>query len=147
MIPLQRAVNQTTDVLLNKLLEIVDDSVYSNSPEWYTRTGGFRDSWQKKNGAITGISCQSEIYQNISAMVWGQELFQHGNIYTPLEGNALADILNDGTDAAGFGFSPVEATHFWDMFIEWVNTNLDDIFVTNCYANGLVVNKGMVAII
>ena len=144
MIPLQKALDQTTDILLNKLIEIVNESVYANSPEWYTRSFEFRDSWQKKPITTIGMRCQSEIYQDISTMVWDAQMFQHGNIYEPLDGSALSDILNNGTNNAGFGFSPVVATEFWDTFMTWANANVDRIFATNCYANGLVLRGGLI---
>lgn len=142
---LKKAVDSTTEALLKELVRIIDETVYSNSPTWYERTNQFRQSWESSKAKIIGISVESEIYQNISALVYNATEFKHGNIFTPLfsNGNALADILNQGTNNASFGFHPVEATDFWEKFMEYADANLDRIFSISCMENGIQINTGI----
>lgn len=134
---LKKAMDNTTEKLLQELIRIIDATVYNSNPEWYQRTMQFRDSWDRQDAVLKLGYVESEIFQNLSAMVWNPENFQHGNIHSPLEGHGLSDILNDGTSNSAFGFSPVEATLFWDEFERYVIVNLDGIFITECIKLGL----------
>lgn len=120
--------NNTTQELYDQLITIIQTKIYDSEPLWYTRTYQFSDSFVMENAKFVGNYVESNIYQDLSVMVWNAELFQHGNIYEPLKEHELADILNNGTNNSAFGFSPVVATKFWDEFEKYVNLNLDKIF-------------------
>ena len=44
VVAVKNAVNSTLEHFKNRLIEIIDESVYSNTPEWYIRTFEFRES-------------------------------------------------------------------------------------------------------
>lgn len=139
----KNAVNSTLEHFKNRLIEIIDESVYSNTPEWYTRTFEFRESWEiSKAELISTNTVEGYLYQNVPAMRWVAENFQHGNIYelvTIQSEHALNEILNKGTTNAGFGFPPVAATRFWDTFMDEVNRDVEVIFMKQLQSQGLEV--------
>ena len=139
MTGLQKALDDTIEYYRLKLIEIIDKVVYNEEPDWYTRTMQFRDSWEAQKAEIAGRVVESAIFQDLFTMKWVPEMFQHGNIVESLYPNehALSNILNDGTDNAAYGFSPVAATHFWDEFINELNKSFDMIFLSNCKKYGV----------
>lgn len=138
------AVDDTLEYFKERLIEIIDETVYSNEPEWYMRTFEFRSSWEvSKAELISSNIVEGYLYQNVPAMKWVAENFQHGNIYAPVtiqSEYALNEILNKGTTNAGFGFSPVEATHFWDIFMKEVDKDIESIFMKNLSKQGLEIS-------
>ena len=138
---LAEALDNTTEKLLNELIDIVQKKVYGRGePQWYIRTNQFGESWKFEASKIMGDVVQSAIFQDNDVMIHNKPLFQHGNKFEALKDGALSDILNDGTTNAGFGFSPVEATHFWDEFEEYVEHNLGLVFQEECRKLQLDIN-------
>lgn len=145
---LKKVLDDTTDHFYKRLLEIIDQEIYANDPEWYTRTYQFRQSWMSDKAEVIGQIVQSAIFQDPLAMKWNDILFQHGNVYVSVANQynnpfALADILNDGTSNAGFGFYPVKATQFWDKFIKDIETNFQSVFLGNCKKYGITATGGV----
>jgi len=154
---LQKAMDNTAEELLNALMKIIEDVVYSyHSPtnDWtngwdgdYGRTGQFKESWEKSKSIIAGNIIKTEIMQNITQnFLEYQEPFSHGSEYKGGEISAenLDDIINNGLRDTGIGFPEMQPRPFWADFEKYVDTNLDDIFVRNCMGVGLLVNKGLV---
>lgn len=144
---LQSAIDDTTEYYQNKLLEIIDNVIYSDDPEWYTRTWEFRNSWETGKAQILGDIVEGSIFQNLLTMKYNNIMFQHGNIQEPLYSNvnALSDILNDGTDRAAYGFTPVVATHFWDLFLTDLNNTFNSVFLANCRKYGIEATGEVIA--
>lgn len=141
---LMEILNNTTQELYDQLITIIQSKIYESEPTWYTRTYQFSDSFVMDNAKLVGSGVvESNIYQDLSTMVWNAELFQHGNIYEPLKEHELADILNNGTNNSAFGFPPVVATKFWDEFEKYVNLNLDKIFQREARRYGLDLQVGI----
>lgn len=139
---LSQILDNVTQRLYDELITIIQTKIYNSEPLWYTRTYQFSDSFVMENAKSMGDFVESKIYQDLSVMVWNAELFQHGNIYEPLKEHELADILNNGTNNSAFGFSPVQATNFWNDFEKYVNLNLNNIFQEEAKKYGLNVSYG-----
>lgn len=139
------ALDETIDHLMDVLIDFIQDSVYDDSyPEWYDRTYQFksRSTWKQELSNVMGDTIEGAIYFDESGLIWNPEKFQHGNIYEKLKGESLVDIINDGTDSAGFGFRPREATRFWDEFVEYAENNMGKVFMLNCRKHGLPLFEG-----
>ena len=138
---LAQALDLTTEELLNKLEDFIQQDVYDVPSEWDLmyglRTGEFKKSWDRTNAKkVAKNVVESEIFQNISVM---------GVIDIPpihIDRDNLAEIINSGS---GYNFGQMEGTArpFWDDFIQWVNTNLDTIFKKNCIAVGLPIGSSI----
>ena len=132
---LAQALDLTTEELLNKLEDFIQQDVYDVPSKWDSiydlRTGEFKKSWDRTNvKKIAKNVVESEIFQNISVM----SVIDIPPIH--IDRDNLAEIINSGT---GYNFGQMEGKSrpFWDDFIQWVNTNLDSIFKKNCITVGL----------
>ena len=138
---LAQALDLTTEELLNKLEDFIQQDVYDVPSKWDSiydlRTGEFKKSWDRTNAKkIAKNVVESEIFQNISVM----SVIDIPPIH--IDRDNLAEIINSGT---GYNFAQMEgkARPFWDGFIQWVNTNLDSIFKKNCITVGLPVSSSI----
>ena len=138
---LAQALDLTTEELLNKLEDFIQQDVYDVPSKWDSiydlRTGEFKKSWDRTNvKKIAKNVVESEIFQNISVM----SVIDIPPIH--IDRDYLAEIINSGT---GYNFGQMEgkARPFWDDFIQWVNTNLDSIFKKNCITVGLPVSSSI----
>ena len=138
---LAQALDLTTEELLNKLEDFIQQDVYDVPSKWDSiydlRTGEFKKSWDRTNvKKIAKNVVESEIFQNISVM----SVIDIPPIH--IDRDNLAEIINSGT---GYNFGQMEGKvrPFWDDFIQWVNTNLDSIFKKNCIIVGLPVSSSI----
>ena len=131
---IQSALDRTVDRLLDKLKEYIEEDVYkSYTPFFYDTTGQFKDSWKKTKATIKGNIIESEIFENLSTLVFDSDKFQHGsNIFVEnwggSETNELAHIINDGAIGDAFGFPQLGARPFWDDFIEFCGAHFEEYF-------------------
>lgn len=142
------ALENTMQRLLDKLKEFIEDDVYSydyNDDEEPTghywqragaRTGEFKESWEYENVTQIGNIVASRIFQNHSTMYWAENTFQHGSNQQLAE-EVLAEIINDGKIGHAFGFPDIGDRPFWNDFLDWVDTNIDNIFTEECNKVGL----------
>lgn len=135
------AVNNTTERLLVKLNEIIEETVYSYKPTWDGRTGQFKKSWERESAKIVGgminREVTSKIYQNFDTMVYDGSKWKHGNPWESLAKNQLNNIIEYGLPESHFNFPAIEERPFWSKFLEYVNKNLDEIFQEECAKVGL----------
>ena len=138
---LAQALDLTTEELLNKLEDFIQQDVYDVPSKWDSiydlRTGEFKKSWDRTHAKkIAKNVVESEIFQNISVM----SVIDVPPIH--IDRDNLAEIINSGT---GYNFGQMEgkARPFWDDFIRWVNTNLDSIFKKNCITVGLPISSSI----
>ena len=130
------ALDNTTQRLLEELNRIIDQNVYSYEETWGGRTGQFKDSWSKDVSQIVGNIVQNKIYQDYGVMKYDGE-WSHGNPWSQLEPNGLNDIIENGLTESNFGFPAIQARPFWSTFENYVDANLDRIWVTECKKLGL----------
>lgn len=138
---LAQALDLTTEELLNKLEDFIQQDVYDVPSKWDSiydlRTGEFKKSWDRTNAKkVAKNVVESEIFQNISVMC----VIDIPPIH--IDRDNLAEIINSGT---GYNFGQMEgkARPFWDDFIRWVDMNLDSIFKKNCIAVGLPISSSI----
>lgn len=138
---LAQALDLTTEELLNKLEDFIQQDVYDVPSKWDNiydlRTGEFKKSWDRTNAKkIAKNVVESEIFQNVSVM----SVIDIPPIH--IDRDNLAEIINSGT---GYNFGQMEGKErpFWDDFIQWVNMNLDSIFKKNCIAVGLPISSSI----
>ena len=145
---LQIAVDNTAEVALEELLNIIEKTVYSYNATWTNGQGGgagrtheFYDSWAKTKAKITssfkGSAVEASIMQ-MMPLVW-HEPFSHGSI---VEGravtiNELDHIINEGIDESHINFPAIQARPFWDEFEQWCNGNIKNVFQQECQKAGL----------
>ena len=118
----QEALDRTTDRLLDKLGEFIQNDVYeSYSPTFYDRTFDFKNSWEKTSAKLKGKIVEAEIFQNVSAM----QRIDEPPIHVDKEG--LAEIINSGV---GYNFGQMEgkARPFWNDFIQYCEREFENIF-------------------
>lgn len=135
---IQKALDLTTEELLDKLEDYIQTEVYDVSSMWedgyMLRTGEFKKSWERFNAkVITKGIIESQIFQNVSIM----ERIDVPPIH--IDRDNLAQIINSGI---GYNFGAFEgiARPYWDKFIEWANMHLDEIFVNKCNLVGLPIS-------
>lgn len=137
MIKLQVALDNTMEICLNELIKIIEEEVYNSyEPKWYERTSQFLESWEKTVPVIKGNIVESDIWQKFETMVWDMVELQHGNNSEPLGDKALAEIINYGKAGQAFGFPQLGARPFWDVFLDWTKTNINNIFAIECKKQG-----------
>lgn len=145
---LQTAVENTADVALKELLNIIERTVYSYNATWTNgydgdpgRTHEFYDSWDKTKAKITntfkGSAVEASIMQTMP-LEW-HEPFSHGSI---VEGRTLSiseldHIINEGLSESHLSFPAIQARPFWDEFEKWCNGNIKQIFQQECQKVGL----------
>lgn len=132
----EKALMNTMDKLLDKLLEIIDKNVYSyqSTGEWNGRTGEFRKSWDKTKMEIIGQYMTSEISNENGKFTWHKERnrWSHGNWMFPLdELGEMAENINIIIDhrkgGENFNF-PALQRPFWDEFYKWASINVSTIY-------------------
>ena len=149
---LKIAIDSTTEVALNKLLDIIEHTVYSYNATWTNGSGGefgrtheFYDTWGKTKAkmvrGLRGSAVAASIMQMLP-LTWHQP-FSHGSV---VEGRALTineldNIINSGISESHINFPAIEARPFWDEFEKWCNENLTNIFQRECISAGLEVRK------
>jgi hypothetical protein len=139
------ALDNTMEVLLNKLKDYIYDDVYmvesiSDNPWWYdknnayglNRTGEFMESWEKTKATLLGDGSFCEISQVLSSM---KQTILGGNI-AHKDREDLAKIIETGS---GYNFGQMEGTArpFWKDFMIYVDENIDSIFISECKKVGL----------
>lgn len=130
------ALNNTMEILLNKLEEIIQEKVYDSYNGYWAsngfRTNEFKESWEKTISIIKGNLIESELFQNISNMT----IYDEPPIHTDRDN--LAEIIESGV---GYNFGSAPARPFWNDFINWVEMNIYTIFEQECNKVGI---KGMI---
>lgn len=146
----ENAIDATMEIALNKLLEYIEQDVYSYPDTWVNgwsgddgRTGDFLDTWDRTNAIRKGNVVESEISQ-IRDLEWNPP-FSHGSI---VEGEAISlenlnYILNNGLRNTGIGFPEMKPRPFWDDFTNWCNANLTKIFVAECAKLGMNLSSSL----
>lgn len=129
----QIALDKTMNRLLDKLKEFIKIDVYStHSPKFYDRTFDFENSWEKTSAEIKDKIVEAEIFQNISALSFNSNKFQHGsNVWVETwndSENELAHIINDGAIGNAFGFPQIGERPFWNDFIQYCEREFENIF-------------------
>lgn len=126
------ALDKTMERLLIELQNLIQSEVYgwessSFNPWSINRTGQFLDSWQTVKPVMLGSLIQGEINQAIEKM----EQFMIGNEMVHEDRDNLAEILNTG-DGYNFGMSNGIPKPYFDKWIQYVNENLETIFMEEC---------------
>lgn len=128
----KEALDKTTDRLLDKLGEFIQSDVYSYSQTFYDRTFDFKNSWDKTSAQIKNKMVEAEIFQNVSALSFNSDKFQHGsNVWVEAwnnNENELAHIINDGAIGHAFNFPQLGARPFWNDFIQYCEREFNNIF-------------------
>lgn len=132
-------IESVAQILTDKLLEFIDDEVYSYNNTFYERTYQFRNSWEYTKPIVRGNIIESQIFQNYAIMTYVPEKWQHGSNYSgQLDENGLNEIINDGKIGAMANFPQIGSRPFWDKFKEYVYQNINRIFTEECNKNGLI---------
>lgn len=132
-------IDSVAKILTDKLIELIDEEVYSYNNTFYERTYQFKDSWEYTKPIIRGNIIESQIFQNYAIMTYVPEKWQHGSSYSgQLNENGLSEIINDGKIGNMANFPQIGSRPFWDKFEEYVNANIGRIFIEECNKNGLV---------
>lgn len=125
--------------LIDELMKIIDEEVYSYNNTFYDRTYQFKNSWEYSKPIIRENIIESQIFQNYTIMTYVPEKWQHGSVYSDkLDQNGLNEIINDGKIGNIANFPQIGSRPFWNKFQEYVNKNLKTIFINECNKNGLV---------
>lgn len=121
------ALDRTTERILDKLEEFIENEVYSNNQSWYTRTNEVKNNWEKTKAQIIGSVCHSEISFSKPISHSGGDLWQHGISFIDNETllNILVGNYNTGTIA---NFDNPNPRNFWNPFLQWCEQNFDRIF-------------------
>ena len=153
LVAIDEAVNVTANQLLAKLMDIIEETVYSYDSTWTNgyngdagRTGQFKQSWEASRAVITGNIIESKIFQNYVKMSY-IEPFSHGSAYYngALDENGLNRIIEEGIPNTGIGFPEVMRRPFWENFKQYVDENLEILFMQNCRAFGLDLKSGVIS--
>lgn len=140
-------IESVAKTLTDKLLEFIDDEVYSYDNTFYERTYQFKNSWEYTKPIIRGNIIESQIFQNYAIMTFNSDKWQHGSIYSgKLDENSLSEIINDGKIGKIANFPQIGSRPFWDKFKEYVNENINRIFIEECNKNGLTITGNVSAI-
>ena len=122
------ALDNTTQILLDELKRIIDQDVYSYEESWGGRTGQWGESWEKSIFSLANNIVQSKIHQNYGVMIIDKETSSH------IQKEELSEIIDTGE---GYMFGSTPARPFWSTFENYVDANLDRIWVTECKKLGL----------
>lgn len=150
---LMHAVDNTMEIALKKLLDIIEQTVYSYSATWVNgyegdlgRTHEFYDTWDKTKAKVAkafgGSKVEASILQTLPLTYHAP--FSHGSI---VEGGAidkddLNNIINKGLKESHMNFPAIEARPFWDEFEKWCDNNIIKIFQAECRKVGLNMKVG-----
>lgn len=139
------ALDNTMEILLNKLKDYIYDDVYmkespSENPWWHdksniyglNRTGEFMESWEKTKAIFLNGGSFCEISQVLSSM---RKIVLNGKTAHE-DGENLANIIESGE---GYNFGQMEgvARPYWKDFTMYVNENINSIFINECAKVGL----------
>lgn len=131
------ALEMTMNELLTKLQDYIQSDVYdvhsdSDRPWEINRTDEFKDSWERSNVVVSGSTATSQIFENTSIM---QQVMKGGHIVHE-DAETLAEIINSGH---GYNFGQMEGTArpYWDNFVNYVESNLNEIFMKYCKQQGV----------
>lgn len=124
------AMNNTVERILDELQNYIDKEVYSNNPDWYTRTFEVRDNWKNTPAKKKGKIIESMIYFDESTFSHsGSPLWQHG--VQQINGKTLLEILIGERPTGnlwGMNSNNPNPRDFWNPFIKWTEQNFDRIF-------------------
>ncbi len=145
---LMTVVDNTIQIALDKLLDIIEQTVYSYGATWTNGQGGdfgrtheFYDTWGKTKARFTssffGSAVEASILQTLPLSY--HEPFSHGSIVSggAISKNDLSNIINEGLSESNLNFPAIEARPFWDEFERWCDKNLINIFTSECKRMGL----------
>ena len=133
---IQQALDNTTSQLLERLKQIIQENVYNSYQEtWGGRTGQFKESWISDMANVIGDIVETHIFQDINIMDIDESIKSH------IQREYLAEIIESGE---GYNFGDAPARPYWSIFLDYVDNNLDTIFIMNCKLLGLDVGKGVV---
>ena len=129
----EEALNNTMDILLDRLRDYIVDDVYNAYiPSFYETTYNFVDSWDKTKAQLKEHILEAEIFQNVNVLKFNSEKFQHGSSEWVESWNSnkneLAHIINDGAIGDAFGFQQLGARPFWNDFIQYCEREFENIF-------------------
>jgi hypothetical protein len=132
-VDLQRALDLTMKELLDKLQDFIVADVYSAwSPSFYERTTDTINNWEYSNPTINGTEASSTL--EMTNLSHNMDKFQHGSyISGDLSVDYFLDILNGKRPIGNaFNFPQVKREPFWDDYLQWVESNIDNIWQKNC---------------
>lgn len=126
--------------LYMKLKDYIRSDVYdAYNPIWYERTDNLLNNWIVSDPVIIGTSVSSSI--SLDSLEYNDENWWHGNSNIDnsiLDPSEFVNIINDGLGSTNFGFPNIGKRPFWDDFKNYVEKNLDNIFMQKCLEVGLV---------
>ena len=148
------ALDNTMERLLIKLRELIDENVYGwESPAMQPwglfhgetlsrtsgqRTGEFYDSWQRSKSVIMGNMITGEISQAVEML---HQYFRGGHIVHE-DADELAGII-ENRGLYNFGYADGVDRDYWSPFKEYVELNLEKIWVEECVKLGLPISSGI----
>lgn len=140
-------VDNTMQIALDKLLDIIEQVVYSYNATWTNGWGGdlgrtheFYDTWGKTKARFVSSFFGSEVEASIlqTLPLTYHKPFSHGSPnYGAISKNDLSNIINEGLSESNFNFPAIQARPFWNDFEQWCNKNLIDTFLAECRKVGL----------
>jgi hypothetical protein len=134
----RNALDETAKDLLDELLRIIEEEVYSyqvggtDGSGWNNRTREFENSWSKTDTELRGLIAETEILQNIGSFSykWNKNdgEWSHGNAWEEFPIEDLDVVINEGLKSSNFGFPAIQDRPYWGKFKEYVKNNLSSIF-------------------
>lgn len=127
-----KAFENTLKVLMKELDNYIQEDVYTYNATWTNgydgedgRTYGFLNTWINTPVVINGSTISSTIMQDGKSLI--HDTWQHGNPWSDLSAESLAEIINKGLRASHFNFPAIESRPYWDDFLKYVNENYENI--------------------
>ena len=144
---LELAMDEAFEELLDGLISIIETCVYQDTPAFYDRT---HDISKRENWCIKSYKYAGKIYRQIyfkdnclstldSDDPHSPNAYIHGNNYFgQIDETLLLKILNNDAKSGDlFGFTHVNRIPFWDEFVVYCDSNIDDIIKKHCNAHGI----------
>lgn len=139
---IQDAVRETTNELLEKLKDYIEEDVYNvYEPLWYERTRGMIDCWEITepefiNGEIVStIQYNDELFHRTS---WSENSWQHND---NIDIDGLIGVITTDYEVGDINGFPSNETigrgNFWADFTQYVKDNKDEILRKNLAKRGL----------
>jgi len=132
---MERAMYITMNELLEELRDCIEDEVYGiGEPKIYERTNEFYESWEMDKKIISKNIIEGSIFENLLTMHKDSSKFQHVV-------DNLAEVLNEGLAnkwALGEGWWS-QKRPFWDKFIDYVDANIELLYIKNLAELGLTI--------
>jgi len=129
----REALNQASEVAIDKLISLIDENVYSVDEGWYQRTGDLKDreNWEAViHKGIKGYTLEINLVPN--HFTHNTALMQHTNaIGNDIEIESLVGILNGDVSLSpksNLSAWGIEHEPFWDEFMEWFRSNFTQVF-------------------